>query len=90
MTIPTTDEMDGIFTEEDKKNRYNAYIQCVQCYKWTFVIGTPETYGMLSSHATCEHCGSSQMDSRSVISKRTFDPVKSAKRRPGVQKKEKE
>ena len=76
-----TEEMDGIFTEEDRKERYNAYIQCRACSKWTYVLGNRETYGKLSSHAICEHCGSSNFDSRSIISKRTFNPLVHGKRK---------
>jgi hypothetical protein len=82
-----TEEQMGIFSEEDRANQYNAYMQCVHCSKWSFIIGTKETYGHLTNIAVCEHCGSKNMDSRSIISKRTFNPLTHGKRKIGYKDK---
>lgn len=79
-TGPTTDEMDGIFTEEDRAEKYNAYAQCVDCFKWTYIIGSEASHGSISSAGTCEHCGGHRFDPHSVTSKRSFN-IEAAKRR---------
>ena len=87
-TGPTTDQMDGLFTDEDIAEKYNAYAQCNKCFGWTYIIGTRESYGMITSVGTCEHCGEHSFDPQSVISKRTFSPENAKRRVPkGIKKK---
>lgn len=74
-SVPTTDEAIGIFTDEDKADKYNVYAQCQDCAKWTYIEGSAEKYGHQTDDATCSHCGSTNFDPTSVTSKRTFNPA---------------
>lgn len=78
--------MDGLFTEEDIKNKYNFMAQCNACSKWTFIINTREEY-YGKRNMVCEHCQGVNFDSRSYISKRTFNPLVHNKRKVGGKEK---
>lgn len=85
---PTTEEMDGLYTEEDIAEKYNAYAQCKRCSGWTYIHGSRESYGRLSVIGTCEHCGSNDFDPQSVVSKDSFNPEIAKRRVPkGIKKK---
>lgn len=80
--MKTTLEMDGYFTERDIAHRYDAYVQCRSCRKWTLIEGTSETYGHLLKGAKCGQCENSNIDFKSIISWRTYNPFVHAKRKP--------
>lgn len=80
------DEMAGM-SEEDIKERYNAYAQCKECAQWTYLIGSKETYGDVTRAQECEHCKSHNFDSQSVTSRRSFNVVTAKRRKPKVQQK---
>lgn len=82
----TTDEMDGLFTDEDKANRYNMYYQCTKkgCFKWNFIKGD----GIRTSLPTiaCNLCGGTKFDTEHALSQRSFmeNRDKLMKRRPSA------
>jgi hypothetical protein len=81
--ITDTEWLDGIHTLEEKADQYKVMVQCRRCAGWTLIEGDHEahvTIGGYTRGKKCEHCGSSDFDSRSIISKRTFNP-EIAKRR---------
>lgn len=73
--------MDGLFTPKDIKNRFNLYMQCSACRKWTL-----QTEGM--SHRPCNNCGEDRFDPTSARSMRTYIPnaMELAKRKPKMVK----
>lgn len=77
--IPTTFEMDGLFTEEDIKNRYTVMFQCKICKKWTrhdnWITGEKNEY------KPCSSCGAISYDSTSIKSLRTYNPLTDNKRK---------
>lgn len=85
MNVPTTYEMDGLFTEEDIDNRYTVVFQCLDCKKWTQHENwvTDEN----NTHIPCVHCGTTSYDGSSIKSLRTYNPLTDNKRRPKAQKK---
>lgn len=70
----TTDEMDGIFTQQDKDRRHSVFLQCFKCTYWTKTDDRDR-------HNICSTCGKDDFDLTSIISERTFDPIRSAKRK---------
>lgn len=85
---PTTDQMDGLYTEEDIAEKYNAYAQCRKCFGWTYILGSQACLGQITSVGICEHCGSHDFDPQSAISKSTFHPEIAKRRVPkGIKKK---
>lgn len=81
MRIPTTDEMDGLFSEIDIANKYVYMICCNQCFGWTRADLSDEqtTPFMSTQQIHCEHCYSTNFDTRSTHSIRTFDIQKAKK-----------
>lgn len=78
--IPTTFEMDGLFTEEDIKHRYTVVFQCRSCKKWvTHYNWLP---GEKNVNVPCTGCGETNYDSTSIKSLRTYNPLTDNKRRP--------
>lgn len=65
--IPTTEEMDGIFTEEDRRNKNKVMLQCQGCNEWT----ENETW---KPPVPCHNCGGKNYDPTSATSLRTFNP----------------
>ena len=65
--VPTTDEMDGLFTQEDKANKYKVMAQCQSCNAWTELEqrGPP---------IPCSGCGAKRYDPTSYTSLRSFNP----------------
>lgn len=78
--IPTTYEMDGLFTEEDIKNRHTVVFQCTNCRKWTQHKNWIPGIG--NRHVPCIGCGLTTYDSRSIQSLRTYNPLVDNKRKP--------
>lgn len=76
--IPTTAEMNGLFTQEDMRNRHSVMFQCQKCNKWT----KHTDYSLNHEHVPCFNCGEIAYDSGSIKSIRTYDPEKDAKRKP--------
>lgn len=76
----TTLEMDGIFTDEDIKNRYSVVFQCKLCRRWTrhdnYLPGEHNTF------RPCSNCGETAYDRASVKSFRTYNPLSDIKRKP--------
>lgn len=82
----TVDELTDLFSS--KPATFKIYAQCMNCFDWTLIEETMENYGKSTLKAKCEHCGGSNMDPRSAISERTFNPVTAKRRRPLAKKKE--
>lgn len=78
MTL-TTYEMDGLFTEEDIKNRNTVVFQCIDCKDWT----THYNWVMFENteHVPCQGCGAKHYDSTSIKSLRTYNPLTDKKRK---------
>lgn len=76
--IPTTAEMDGLYTVEDMRNRDTMVFQCMSCNKWTahkkWVSGK-------SKHVPCGNCGEINYDPSSIKSIRCYNPDTDNKRR---------
>lgn len=75
--VPTTAEMDKLFTVEDMRNRFKAMIQCISCSTWNeidhgknFLIKPP-----------CTNCGEINYDGASIRSLRTWNPDTGKKKR---------
>ena len=75
----TTAEMDGWFDDPDDPKRFQFYIQCRECTLWTFIKDGKES--KIPRGLKCQHCESSRLDSQSLTSERTFDPVRAKKRK---------
>lgn len=73
--VPTTAEMDGLFTVEDMRNRTTLVFQCKNCNKWTIHKDFDGNY------KPCDNCGEIQYDSSSGKSLRTYNPEVDNKRR---------
>lgn len=80
----TTDEMDGIFTEEDRKNKYTVMFQCAKCSKWT----RHENWipGEKNEHVPCTNCKEIHYDSGSIKSLRSYNPLTDNKRKVKIKK----
>lgn len=78
MKIPTTLEVDKIFTEEDAKNRHARMVQCKDCKKWT----KHADYDFFKPLRPCIYCKSANFDKTSAKSLRTFVPLIDNKRKP--------
>ena len=65
--VLTTDEMDKLFTPDDVKYRYVAWMQCRKCTKWT-------TQDMRKDTRPCSNCGLNEFDPTSATSPRSFNP----------------
>lgn len=77
--LPTTNEMDGLLTEDDIKNRYRVMIQCRECRKWTqHNDWTPDGP---HNHLPCSSCGKINYDPWSMKSLRTYRPLVDNKRK---------
>lgn len=71
--------MDGLFTEEDIKNRYTVVFQCKKCKKWTTHYDWEP--GEKHEHVPCQECGAVAYDSTSIKSLRTYNPLTDNKRK---------
>lgn len=67
--VPSTFDMDGLFTEEDIVNRYRVMRRCMGCDLWV------EQDSRDDNHPTCQGCGHNKFDPRSTTSLRTFNPT---------------
>jgi hypothetical protein len=77
--MKTTYEMDGLFTEEDIKNRNTVVFQCTKCNKWTTHCNWIP--GGQNKHVPCSDCGAVAYDGSSIKSLRTYNPLTDNKRR---------
>lgn len=77
--VMTTYEMDGLFTEEDIKNRYTVVFQCRNCKKWT--IHHNWVPGEKNKHVHCNECGEVNYDPTSCKSLRSYNPLTDNKRK---------
>ena len=77
--IPTTFAMDGLFTEDDIKNRHTVMFQCKLCKKWTKHDNW--TPGGKNTHLPCTECNKTSYDSTSIKSLRTYNPLVDNKRK---------
>lgn len=75
--VPTTFEMDGLYTEEDIRNRHQVMLQCIDCRSWT---QHDIEHGL--KHKPCSNCGNTNYDWKSLKSKRTFNILTDVKRKP--------
>lgn len=71
--VPTTAEMDKLFTVEDMRNRFFVMLQCISCAKWS--------KRRLDDRGRCPLCNS-KFDGASIKSLRSFNPVVDSKRKP--------
>lgn len=72
--IPTTYEMDGLFSEKDIENRNKIMQQCRECSKWTMQYVDKKT------KQPCINCKATNFDPTSGTSLRTYNPFN--KRKP--------
>lgn len=77
--VPTTYEMDGLFTEEDIKNKDVVVFQCRSCRKWTPHKLT--AHDVWFDYVPCQHCGEVNYDMSSIKSLRTYNPFIDDKRK---------
>jgi hypothetical protein len=82
--VPTTAEMDGMFTIEAMRNRFNMVYQCVECRKWTVHMNW--RIGEGKTHPPCSNCGITNYDPTSCKSLDTYNPVTDNKRTPKKKK----
>lgn len=75
----TTDQMDGILTDEDKKNRHTVMFQCKNCRQWTRHYNWVS--GETNEHVPCSNCGEMNYDNSSIKSVRTYNPLTDNKRK---------
>lgn len=66
--IPTTFEMDGLFTQEDIDNCFYVMRNCLRCNTWY------QGDRRIKEHVPCPSCGSGTYDMKSQCSLRTFNP----------------
>lgn len=80
MSIPTTFEMDGLFTQEDIDNRFKVMKQCRNCSKWTQQnTERKEDSPCTNLMPNKELCGSTSFDPTSTTSLRSFNPLNKRK-----------
>ena len=83
--IPTTAEMDGLYTQDDMRYRNKVVFQCTKCNKWTahenWVAGGNNKY------LPCSNCGEKAYDHSSIKSFRTYNPDVDNKRRAAAKRK---
>lgn len=75
--VPTTDEMDGLYTDEDIANKHFYMAVCVKCTKWT------KQDSRERGKIPCPYCGSTNIDNQSSrwYSVRTWNPQKKIQKR---------
>lgn len=76
--VPTTDEMDGLYSEEDKRNRNKVVYQCRSCKQWTQHDHVP----LKTVYKPCHSCGKVNYDATSIKSLRSYNPLTDIKRKP--------
>lgn len=76
--IPTTLEMDKIFSEKDRENRHKCMFQCRECSKWTLQDMQESSPTRLKK--PCQYCGKNNFDPTSGTSLRSHNPF--SKRKP--------
>lgn len=74
---PTTEEMDGLITDEDKANKHKVMAQCKNCNKWT----QQSIEDRSQPYRPCYNCGEVSYDIQSIKSLRTFNPLTDNKRK---------
>lgn len=68
--VPTTFEMDGLYTEEDIANRFFVMKPCIECGKYT-------KQDVRVDNVPCQYCGGDMaIASNYCMSIRTFNPSK--------------
>lgn len=81
--VPTTAEMDGLFTKEDMRTRFDIVFQCVHDNKWKLHANFNGTY------LPCDTCGNTDYDTLAGKSYRTYNPETDNKRRVSIKLKKK-
>lgn len=81
--IPTTAEMDGLYTIEDMRGRFDIVMQCVHDNKWKL---HPKYDG---THLPCDTCGNTQYDTGGAKSYRSYNPETDNKKRVSAKIKKK-
>lgn len=71
--VPTTNQMD----KTTNADRPKLVVQCANCGEWVFF--TRGTHPMNATKGAKCVCGSEQFVPKTLISQRTFDPVKAKK-----------
>jgi len=66
--VPTTFEMDGLFTQEDIDNRFYVMRNCLNCKTWY------QADSRVKERSECPNCGNGSYDMKSQCSLRTFNP----------------
>lgn len=75
--IPTTAEMDKLFTVEDMRNRFFAMILCNSCDTWNKVpLGKD-----IITRPPCTKCESTNYDGETIMSVRSWSPELAKKRK---------
>lgn len=76
--IPTTYEMDGLYTQRDIEDRYKLMAQCNSCGEYSQWDTAPvvDQQTLLSGKRPfkCLHCGSNALVQGSGVSLRTYNP----------------
>lgn len=66
---------------------FSVYAQCWDCGEWTFIELLEPSYGeALKGNSRCKHCDSHRLNPQSVISERTFDPIRAKRRKNNIVK----
>lgn len=82
---PTIDEMDGLLTPEDVANKHRTMVQCNQCGTFNEQSINPNRKN--KEYNPCSECGSTNYDSKTTISWRTYPPNKNQQKiSPGTRK----
>lgn len=81
--VPTAAEMDGLFTKEDMRNRFDMVFQCINDNKWKL---HPRFKG---THLPCDECGETLYDTVRGKSYRTYNPLTDNKKRVSAKIKKK-
>ncbi len=81
--IRTTAEMDGLFTVEDMRNRFDIVFQCINDNKWKLHSNFD------GIHKPCDTCGEVNYDTVRGKSYRTYDPIADNKKRVSARLKRK-
>lgn len=81
--IPTTAEMDGLYTKEDMRTRHDIVFQCVHDNKWKL---HPNFHG---EYLPCDTCENKDYDTGGAKSYRTYNPLTDNKKRVSTKLKKK-
>lgn len=73
----TTDEIDGLLTDEESTQRNTVMIQCRLCDEWVLIEG----WSFFGEHKDCPYCGGNDYNASTAKSPRTFRrPTKKRRR----------